>query len=94
MVREPLKKPIDHLKPEGEIEFVDKKPYKPAEKVVATKPQDNLFVSGEFNGNYFQLKLEFTSIFKICNHMFERKITSFVNDPKCLCALLILYYII
>lgn len=51
MVRTPMVKPVDHLKPEGEIEFVDKKPYKPAEKVVATKPQDNLFVSGEFNGN-------------------------------------------
>lgn len=50
-VREPMKKPIDHLKPEGEIEFVDKKPHRPADKVVATKPRDNLFVSGEFNGN-------------------------------------------
>lgn len=49
-VRGPMKKPVDHLKPEGEIEFIDKKPYVPAEKVVATKPQDNLFVSGEFNG--------------------------------------------
>lgn len=49
-VRSPLKKPVDNLKPEGEIEFVDKKPFKPAEKSVATKPQDNLFVSGEFNG--------------------------------------------
>lgn len=56
-VREPIKKPIDHLKPEGEIEFVDKKPYKPAEKVIATKPQDNLFVSGEFNGNIFSTKI-------------------------------------
>lgn len=53
-VREPMKKPIDHLKPEGEIEFIDKKPYKPAEKVVATKPRDNLFVSGEFNGKKFE----------------------------------------
>lgn len=52
MVRTPIKRPVDHLKPEGDIEFVDKKPFKPAEKVVATKPQDNLFVSGEFNGNY------------------------------------------
>lgn len=51
-VRSPVKKPIDHLKPEGDIEFVDKTPFKPAEKVIATKPQDNLFVSGEFNGKY------------------------------------------
>lgn len=55
MVRTPMKKPVDHLKPEGDIDFTDKKPYLPAEKVVATKPQDNLFVSGEFNGNYFTL---------------------------------------
>lgn len=52
MVRTPVKKPVDHLKPEGDIEFTDKKPYKPAEKVVATKPQDNLFLSGEFNGMF------------------------------------------
>lgn len=51
-VRTPMKKPIDHLKPEGDIDFSDKKPYKPAEKVIATKPQDNLFLSGEFNGNF------------------------------------------
>lgn len=43
-------KPIDNLKPLGEMEFTNKEPYKPAEKVVATKPQDNLFVSGEFTG--------------------------------------------
>ncbi|XP_031631777.1 uncharacterized protein LOC116346019 [Contarinia nasturtii] len=49
MVRTPMKKPVDHLKPEGDIEFTDKKPYKPAEKVVATKPQDTLYLSGEFN---------------------------------------------
>lgn len=52
MVRTPMKKPVDHLKPEGDIEFVDKQPFKPAEKVLATKPQDNLFVSGEFNGKF------------------------------------------
>lgn len=52
-VRTPMKKPVDHLKPEGDIEFVDKQPFKPAEKVIATRPQDNLFVSGEFNGNFF-----------------------------------------
>lgn len=53
MIRTPMKKPVDHLKPEGEIDFTDKKPFRPAEKVVATKPQDNLFVSGEFNGKSF-----------------------------------------
>lgn len=53
MLRTPIKKPVDHLKPEGDIEFTDKKPYKPAEKVVATKPQDNLFLSGEFNGKFY-----------------------------------------
>lgn len=52
MVRTPIKKPVDHLKPEGDIEFTDKTPYKPAEKVVATKPQDNLYLSGELNGNF------------------------------------------
>lgn len=53
ILRTPIKKPVDHLKPEGDIEFTDKKPYKPAEKVVATKPQDNLFLSGEFNGKFY-----------------------------------------
>lgn len=51
-IRTPMKKPIDNLKPEGNIDFTPKQPYKPAEKVVATKPQDNLFVSGEFEGKF------------------------------------------
>lgn len=49
-IRTPIVKPIDNLKPEGNIEFVDRKPYQPAEKVIATRPKDNLFVSGEFTG--------------------------------------------
>lgn len=51
-VRTPMKKPVDNLKPEGVMEFKPKDTFKPAEKVIATKPQDNLFVSGEFNGNF------------------------------------------
>lgn len=60
VIRTPAKKPVDNLKPEGEIDFVDKVPFRPAERVVATKPQDNLFVSGDFQGNFhstIQLKL-------------------------------------
>lgn len=51
-IRLPVKKPIDNLKPEGDIDFADKVPFRPAERVIATRPQDNLFVSGEFEGNY------------------------------------------
>lgn len=51
-IRTPAKKPVDNLKPEGDMDFADKVPFKPAERVVATKPQDNLFVSGEFHGNF------------------------------------------
>lgn len=65
MVRTPAKKPVDHLKPEGDIEFTDKKPYKPAEKVIATKPQDNLFLSGEFNGKFYYLS---NPLFLFCSH--------------------------
>lgn len=49
-MRTPTKKPIDNLKPEGKIDFTDKTPYKPAEKVAPTKPKDNLYVTGDFNG--------------------------------------------
>lgn len=61
-VRTPMKKPVDHLKPEGDIEFLDKQPFKPAEKVIATKPQDNLFVSGEFNGKYTTYYFNWSSV--------------------------------
>lgn len=52
-IRTPTVKPVDNLKPTGEMEFTEKKPFKPAEKVVATKPQDNLFVTGDFTGKFY-----------------------------------------
>lgn len=52
VIRSPVKKPVDNLRPEGQIEFVEKVPFKPADRVVATKPKDNLFVSGEFQGTF------------------------------------------
>lgn len=50
MVRTPAVRPVDNLKPEGNIDFSKKQPFKPAEKVTPTKPQDNLYVSGVFEG--------------------------------------------
>lgn len=55
VIRTPAKKPVDNLRPEGDIDFAEKVPYKPAERVIATKPQDNLFVSGEFESNFQQI---------------------------------------
>lgn len=49
-LRMPAIKPADNLKPEGIFDFGDKQPFRPAEKVVPTRPQDNLFVTGEFEG--------------------------------------------
>lgn len=70
VIRTPAKKPVDNLKPEGDIEFLEKVPFRPAERVVATKPQDNLFVSGEFQGIYhkpIQLLLPYI-IINFCLH--------------------------
>lgn len=75
-----MRKPIDHLRPEGEIEFIDKHPYKPAERVIATKPQDNLFVSGEFNGKvYSSLLFPATNIHSLRNFVFYL-ITLLINE--------------
>lgn len=45
----------DHFKLEGNIEFMNEQPCEPAEKVIATKPQNNLSVSGELDGKFFIL---------------------------------------
>lgn len=49
-VRLPAIKPVDNLKPEGTINFGPKQPFQPAEKVTPTRPHDNLFVTGDFDG--------------------------------------------
>lgn len=49
-VRLPAIKPVDNLRPEGTINFVHKQPFQPAEKVTPTRPHDNLFVTGDFDG--------------------------------------------
>lgn len=55
-IRTPAKKPEDNLKPEGTIEFTEKTPFKPADRVTATKPKDNLVITGDFEGNDSHLK--------------------------------------
>lgn len=49
-VRLPAIKPRDNLKPEGDFDFVSRQPFQPAEKVTPTRPQDNLYVTGGFDG--------------------------------------------
>lgn len=49
LVREPLKRPVDNLKPEGDFARPEKTEYRPAERPTQKKPEDNLRPEGDFD---------------------------------------------
>lgn len=52
LVRTPIKRPTDNLKPEGDFERPTKEEYKPAQRPIVKKPEDNLMVSGDFYSTF------------------------------------------